>query len=199
MKINPLIEYISQFVELTNQDISILSKNLKYRKYLKGQYIEQQGDICKYETFIVKGCAKKFHIDNKGQKHIIKFSVESSLATDFESAWAADLESFFKQTPTDYNVKCLQDTEVIQYSLESLHLFFDEIPKFEHMYRVVVQDAYIASQKRILRNLSMPALERYEKFIELYPNIEQLVPQYMIASYLGITKQFLSKIKKEIS
>lgn len=190
MKNNPLIKYISKNIDLTQNEVDIITEHTKHRRYLKGQFIVQQGDICRNESFVISGCAKTFHIDTEGQEHIVTFAIENW--------WASDFGSFITQTPADYNVQCLENTEVIQFSYENLQLMFNKIPKMERFVRIVSQNAYVASQKRIVRNFSMSAKEQYVKFKNLYPQIDQRVPQYLIASYLGITKEFLSKIKSQL-
>lgn len=190
MNIEPLVAYINQYIYLTSDEKEILSKKIKYRRYLKGQYVVQQGDICKYESFVIKGCLKTFHVDTEGQEHIVMFAVENW--------WTADLGSFIAQTPADYNVQCLENTEVFQFPYEKMEELYRQIPGLERFFRIIIQKAYVASEKRIVRNFSLPAKERYLKFREQYPQIEQRVPQYMIASYLGITKEFLSKIRSQL-
>ncbi len=190
MNTEPLFEYIQRYIDLTGREKEILSGQVNHRKYLKGQYIVQQGDICKHESFVIKGCLKTFYIDNDGQEHIVMFAIENW--------WTADLGSFLTQTPADYNVQCLENTEVIQFPYEKLENLYEQIPKLERFFRIIIQKAYVASEKRIIRNFSLPAKERYLKFREQYPEIERRVPQYMIASYLGITKEFLSKIRSQL-
>jgi CRP-like cAMP-binding protein len=190
MNIKPLIDYLNQYIDLSSQEKEILLDYVQYRKYLKGQFIVQQGDICKYESFVIKGCLKTFYINEEGQEHIVMFAIENW--------WTADLGSFITQTPAHYNVQCLENTEVVQFSYEKLEQLYLLIPKLERFFRIIIQKAYVASEKRIVTNFSMPAKERYLKFREQYPKIEQRVPQYMIASYLGITKEFLSKIRSQL-
>jgi len=190
MNIEPLISYMTQFIDLSSQDIETLSQRTTYRKYLKGQFVVQQGDVCRYENFVVKGCLKTFYADAEGQEHIVMFAVENW--------WASDLGSFISQTPADYNVQCLENTEVIQFSFEELENLYARIPKLERFFRLIIQKAFVSSEKRIVRNFTLPARDRYLKFREQYPQIDQRVPQYMIASYLGITKEFLSKIRSQL-
>ena len=116
-----------------------------------------------------------------------------------ENWWAGDLESFINQTPADFNVQCLENTQVVQISYNDLQQLYQEIPKMERFFRLIIQKAYANMSKRIVRNYSLSARERYLLFLEEYPEIVQRVPQYMIASYLGITKEFLSSIRKQIS
>ena len=191
MNFNPLLAYIKKFISLTKEEEAILISKINYRKYLKGQYIVQQGDICKYECFIVKGCTKTFYMDDKGVEHIIMFAIEDW--------WTSDMGSFITQTPADFSVQCLENTELIQISYEESEALYQQIPKLERFFRLIIERAFVASQKRIIRNFSMTAKERYVIFSETYPKLNQRIPQYMIASYLGITKEFLSKIKSQLA
>lgn len=177
-------------MDLTPNEINLLLENITHRKYLKGQYIVQQGDICRFKSFVIKGCLKTFYVDSDGQEHIVLFAVENW--------WTSDLGSFFTQEPADYNIQCIENTEVIQFSFNKMELMYQKIPKLERFFRIIIQKAFVASQKRVIENFSLPTKERYIKFKSRYPNIEQRVPQYMIASYLGVTKEFLSKIKSQI-
>jgi len=190
MNIKPLLNYIAQYVTLTNKEEDFLTSRLSSRKYLKGQYILQQGDISQTECFIISGCTKMFYLDDNGQEHIIMFSIEDW--------WTSDLGSFISQTPSDFNVQCLENTEIIQFSYDNIEEIFSKIPKLERFFRKIIEKAFVASQKRIIRNFSLTAKERYVIFRNSYPKIEQRIPQYMIASYLGITKEFLSKIKSQL-
>jgi CRP-like cAMP-binding protein len=190
MNIEPLLNYINRYITLTSEESKILSENVNYRKYLKGQFVVQQGDVCKHESFVIKGCLKTFYIDKEGEEHIVMFAIENW--------WTADLGSFITQTPADYNVQCIEDTEVIQIPYDNLEKLYILIPSLERFFRIIIQKAYVASEKRIIRNFSLSAKEKYLKFREQYPQIEQRVPQYMIASYLGITKEFLSKIRSQL-
>lgn len=191
MNFNPLLAYIKKFISLTKEEEAILISKINYRKYLKGQYIVQQGDICKYECFIVKGCTKTFYMDDKGVEHIIMFAIEDW--------WTSDMGSFITQTPADFSVQCLENTELIQISYEESEALYQQIPKLERFFRLIIERAFVASQKRIIRNFSLTAKERYVIFSETYPKLNQRIPQYMIASYLGITKEFLSKIKSQLA
>ena len=185
-----LIDYINRIISLTDEEESILKSKISFRKYLKGQYLLQQGDVCTFIGFIVSGCSKTFFVDDEGQEHVVMFSIEDW--------WASDIGSFISQKPADFNVQCLENTELIQLSYENQKQLLEEVPKLERFFRIIVEKAFVASQKRIVRNLSMTAKESYVFFRNQYPLIEQRIPQYLIASYLGITKEFLSKIKKEL-
>lgn len=189
-KIQALLDYIGKHVSLTSEEEKALLSKVKTRKFLRGQYVVQQGDICKYENFVLAGCLKTFYVDQEGQEHIVMFAIENW--------WTSDLGSFISQQPADFNVQCLENSEVIQVSFEDLESLYLEIPKLERFFRIIIQKGFAASLKRIVNNFSLPAKERYLRFREQYPQIEQRVPQYLIASYLGMTKEFLSKIRSQL-
>jgi len=186
-----LLEYITQYVQLTPDEESALLSKIKVKKFLKGQFVVQNGEICKYENFVLSGCLRSFYIDNDGLEHVIMFAVENW--------WTADLGSFITQKPSDLNVQCLENSELIQIHYNDLQKLYFEIPKLERFFRIIIQKAFVAAQKRIVSNFSMDATDRYIQFREQYHDIEQRVPQYMIASYLGITKEFLSKIRNKLT
>jgi len=190
MEPTALIDYLKNRVDLTDQEVRCILDRVQVRTYLKGQYIVQQGDVCRHESFVLSGCAKTFFCDSDGNEHVMMFAIENW--------WTGDLGSFITQQPADYNIQCLEKTVVAQLSFIDLEQLYAEVPKLERFFRIIMQNAYVAAQKRIVRNLSMPAKERYLIFKKQYPCIEQRVPQYLIASYLGITKQFLSKIRAEL-
>ena len=189
-KAGAFINYINKHVLLTDEEETILQSKMSYRKYLKGQYVVQQGDVCKYSGFVISGCTRTFYIDDEGQEHIVMFSAENW--------WASEIGSFVTQTPSDYNVQCIEDTELIQLSYTDQEVLFKKTPKLERFFRLILEKAFVASQKRIVRNFSLTAKEQYLQFKIDYPELEQRIPQYMVASYLGITKEFLSKIKSQL-
>ncbi|MEQ9100261.1 MAG: Crp/Fnr family transcriptional regulator [Imperialibacter sp.] len=190
MNIQPLFDYIARYVILTAEEQQLLLANVNRRRYLKGQYIVQQGDICQFENFVLSGCVKSFYIDPEGHEHIAMFAIENW--------WVTDLGSFIKQRPADYNVLCLENTELVQFHHEKLEALYQKIPSLERFFRIIIQNAFVASQDRIVQSMSVPARERYLAFRQKYPQIERRVPQYMVASYLGITKEFLSKIRSQL-
>ena len=189
-KAEAFINYINKYVSLTKEEETILLSKVSYRKYLKGQYVVQQGDVCKYSGFVISGCTRTFYVDDEGQEHIVMFSIENW--------WASEIGSFVTQTPSDYNVQCVENTELIQLSYVDQEELFKGIPKLERFFRLILEKAFVASQKRIVRNFSLTAKEQYLQFKIDYPELEQRIPQYMVASYLGITKEFLSKIKSQL-
>ena len=188
--VQPLLNYITNSIILQSEEEEELISELKERSYLKGQYLVQQGDVCKYLSFVTKGCLKTFHVDKDGQEHIIRFSLENW--------WVADMGSYVSGEEADCSVQCLESTDVLQLSWEALQRLYEKIPSFEKLFRLIYQNAFVHAEKRITNSLSLTAKERYLFFQSRYPHIEQRVPQYMIASYLGVTKQYLSEIRNQI-
>ena len=188
--LNLFINYLNNSTPLSEEEQSIILSKLKYRKYLKGQFIAQQGDTCKYLNFVVSGSTKTFHTDNNGKEYIFRFAIEKW--------WATDLPSFLTKNEANTSVQCIENTEVIQISKESLDELYLKVPILEHFFRILFQKVSISLEKRIIAILSESAKDRYLTFLEEYPTFEQRIPQYMIASYLGISKQYLSEIRNQI-
>ncbi|MGK0366182.1 MAG: CRP-like cAMP-binding protein [Saprospiraceae bacterium] len=186
-----ILTHLKNKINLTDSEEATLATKLKHRMYLKGQYIVQGGDICRYQTFIISGKARTFYLDDNGNEHIIAFGIENW--------WVGDICSFTTQTPAEFNTQCLENTSVVQIPYDDMEQLYLDIPKLERYFRIIIQKAYGNMSKRIIRHHSLSAKERYILFNEASPEIVQRVPQYMIASYLGITKEFLSSIRKQIA
>jgi len=173
---------------LSEEDKHLLTVHFKPRKLRKRQYFLQEGDVCKYIGFIVKGSARTFTIDEKGHEHILKLSVENW--------WLTDFESFYLLTPSRFNIEALEELEILQSTNADIEEFLKHIPAFLAMSNVISQNNTIAAQKRI-QAISYSAEERYEELIQNYPHFLQRFPQNMIASYLGLSSETLSRIRKK--
>jgi CRP-like cAMP-binding protein len=182
-----LIANLSKHVSLTPGECAIIESLFTFKKFRKRQYILQEGDITRHETFIVKGITRMYEVDEKGQEHVVLFGLEDW--------WIGDLYSFLSETPTMYNIDCIEDTEVLQITKPNLETLYGKVPKIERHFRIMIQNAFIAVTRRVSSSLSKSASERYDEFILKYPQIEQRVPNHQIASYLGITPQSLSRIR----
>lgn len=150
-----------------------------------------KGDVSRHMRFIADGCLKCYHIDEDGNEQILQFGIEGW--------WINDLYSYLTQTPAKYFVQAIEDSCVLQIKRHSLEELYKQIPTIERFFRIKIQNAYVALLDRTIHNMSKPAKQRYLDFRTSYPNIEQRVPQYMVASYLGITPEFLSSIRNEIT
>jgi CRP-like cAMP-binding protein len=181
---------ISKSISLTPEEFGFFASLLKPKSLEKGEFLIREGDVCKYETFVTKGCLKSYYEDDQGQEHILDFSIEGW--------WANDLYSFFTQTPSKSAVKATEDTHVLQISKHDLEKVYETIPKFERFFRLLFQRAFITQREQINLILSAPAEERYILFMKNKPYAEDRFSQKDIASYLGITPQFLSSLKKKL-
>jgi len=184
-----LIKNLTRYVSLSDAEIAVIESLFSFRKFRKHQYILQEGEINRFETFIVSGLTRTYEVDEKGQEHIVQFGTEDW--------WVGDLYSFLTETPSVYNVDCLEDTEVLQITRPNIEILYEKVPKTERHFRIVIQNAFIASTRRVSATLTKSALERYQDFNEKYPHIGQRVPNHQIASYLGITPQSLSRLRSK--
>ena len=173
---------------LSEDDKHLLMAHFKPKKLRKRQYFLQEGDVCKYIGFIVKGSARTFTVDEKGHEHILKLSLENW--------WLADFESFYLLTPSRFNIEALENLEVLQSTNAQIEEYLKHIPAFSAMANVISQNYTIANQKRMQAAMSYTAEERYEDLINNYPQFLQRFPQNMIASYLGLSPETLSRIRK---
>jgi CRP-like cAMP-binding protein len=186
-----LISNVSRHISLTPEEIEFFTSLLKLRSLANGEFLLHEGEICRYESFVVKGCLKNYYQDENGFEHIIDFLIEEW--------WADDLYSLLTQTASRSNIKAIEDTDVLQISKTDLELLYQKIPKFERFFRILFQNAYITQREQINLALSAPAKERYLLFVKKKPYAEKRFSQKDIASYLGVTPQFLSTMKKKLN
>lgn len=186
-----LLKNISKHIQLDKSETDYFLSLLQSKKIKRKEFLLKQGDICKTDNFIVKGCLRVYSIDDNGFEHIVMFGIEDW--------WVSDLLSFLTETKSNYFIDALEDTELIQISKSNLEKLYKEVPKFERFFRLIIQNAYVAEQKRINQNLSLNAEQRYLNFIKKYPAFVQRIPQKQLAAYLGITPVFLSMLRKKLS
>jgi CRP-like cAMP-binding protein len=190
MNFDLLLSNISRSISLTIEEAEFFTSILNSKSLEAGTFLLREGEVCKYETFITKGCLKTYYLDEKGIEHIVDFLVEEW--------WADDLYGFFTGTASTSNIKAIENTDVLQISKNNLELLYQKIPKFERFFRILFQNAYIAQKHQINLMLSASAEERYTLFLKNKPYAEKRFSQKDIASYLGVTPQFLSTLKKKI-
>jgi CRP-like cAMP-binding protein len=186
-----LLKNLTKYINLTEEERQVVLSHFSPKKFRKHQYILQEGDITRHETFIVSGLTRTYEVDDKGQEHVVQFGLEDW--------WVGDLYSFLTETPTVYNIDCLEETDVLQITKPNLEELYQLVPKLERHFRIILQNAFIASTRRVSSTLIKSAAERYDEFIARYPQIEQRVPNHQIASYLGITPQSLSRIRGKLT
>lgn len=186
-----LKKYIEEYSgeTLTDEEFEMVKTAFTPKKFRKKQYLLQAGDVSRFMAFIIKGAVRQYSVDDKGIEHIIYFGLENW--------WAGDRESFTMLTPSRYNIDAVEDTEVLLTTYEHLDRLKNSIPAINKMFTTMDQRSYIATQKRIHASISLTAEERYQELSKNYPDFLQRFPQNMIASYLGISAETLSRIRKK--
>jgi CRP-like cAMP-binding protein len=185
--IEPLVEYFARSFPLDEEEKELIRAKFHSRLFRKRQYVLQEGDVCTQFNFVIRGCLRMYRIDEKGATHIIQFASENN--------WINDLGSFHGEKPSSLNIDALEDTVVLHISRNDLISLYTQAPKFDRIFRVLVENAYVRLQERLLQNISSTAEERYQSFIELYPHLINRLSQVQIAAFLGVTPEFLSRIR----
>ena len=184
------IDKLNEKVELTTEEQESLKNYLTPKKLRKKQYLLQEGDVCKHIAFVEKGALRSYSIDEKGVERILQFALEESTISD--------LYSFLTSEPATYNIDALEDSELVLISKDAHEQLLKVLPKYETWIRLQITGAYIAMQRRLTSIISLSLEERYAGFTSLYPHIVQRVPQHMIASYMGLTPETLSRVRRKM-
>jgi CRP/FNR family transcriptional regulator, cyclic AMP receptor protein len=182
---------VSKFVQFHEEELQIFNQILKYKKASKKTFLLQQGEVCNFEVYILSGCIKSYCIDKKGAEVIMTFAIEDW--------WVSDIASFNDQKPSHMFIETVEDCELLLLSPQTKEELLMKAPRFERVFRMMVQKHLSTYQERLFGNIAQSAQDRYLAFLEKYPTLPQRVPQHMIASYLGISAEFLSKIRKKLS
>lgn len=186
--VEPLLEYFKKKgYQLNSMEKELVQANFHSRLYRKRQYVLQEGDICKQFNFVVRGCLRTYNIDKKGNPHILQFGIENY--------WINDLGSFHRVMPSVLNIDALEDTVVLQISRDDLISLYKQSPIFDRIFRVLIENGFIHLQERLLQNISSTAEERYESFLKNYPLLINRISQVQTAAYLGVTPEFLSRLR----
>ncbi|HSV10274.1 MAG TPA: Crp/Fnr family transcriptional regulator [Hanamia sp.] len=186
-----LLQSVREKISVSNEEFDFCKTLFIPKKLRKRQYLLQEGDICRYTAFVEKGMLRTFTVDEKGNEPILQFSMEGW--------WIADLYSFLTEEPSPYNIEALEDCELLLINKENWEILLAKVPAFERYFRILIQNNLIATQRRLMSSLSESAEEKYTKLIHNFPGCIQRVPQHMIASYLGITPETLSRIRGQMA
>jgi CRP-like cAMP-binding protein len=181
----------NQKVSLTSSEEEKIKHYLTPKKLRKKQYLLQEGDPCKFVAFVEKGALRSYSIDEKGSERIVQFALENWLISD--------LYSFLTGEPATYTIDAIEDCELVLINKSAHEELLKTLPKYETWIRLQITGAYIALQKRLTSIISFTLEERYEGFTTIYPQIVQRVPQHMIASYMGLTPETLSRVRKKMT
>lgn len=182
-----LKESFQEHVSLTDEEWEMCKNNFRPKRMLKRQFLLQEGDVCRELAFVEKGALYSYTVDSKGNQHVIRFA--------FEGWWMANLQSFFTGKPTTLNIEVLEDSELLMLDRKNHEKLLDEIPAYERYHRIIVQNAYVALQQRAENALGLTAEEKYRRLIEQNPEFMNRVPLNLVASYLGMSPETLSRVR----
>lgn len=184
-----LLEHISKHISLDKEEEGNIIAHLKSKKLRKKQFLLQEGDIQKQRAFVTSGCLRSYSIDKNGFEHVLQFAPAGW--------WIGDMRSYIMQQPGILYIDAIDDSELLLLSKEAIDQLFLTIPKLERLFRILTENSLATYQQRLIDNLSLPAIERYNNFCRLYPSLIELLPQKQIASYIGVTPEFLSKMLRQ--
>lgn len=187
----PLLDFFSKLIPLNQSEKELVQSKFKPHLFLKKQFALQHGDVCQYFDFVVRGCLRLYKVDEKGVYHILQFATENH--------WISDLSSFHKRTKSVFDIDALEDTVVLRITYEDLIDLYVKAPKFDRIFRVLLENHFMQQQERIGQLFSSTAEERYQLFLETYPHLLNRLSQVQIAAYLGVTPEFLSRIRGRIA
>lgn len=186
-----LIRHFQEYIPFTEEEIKLLEPRVQTRRIKRRQMILQEGFVCRHYSFVVEGCFKMYGVDDKGFEHNIQFAAEGD--------WIADIGSFHTQKPSKLFIEALENAEIIQIEQPNLYFLYLNIPKLDRIFKVLIENKFVELQNRVLQTFSSTAEQRYLSFLEQYPTLANRLPNTQIASYLGITPEFLSKIRRDLS
>lgn len=182
------IKYLRDKITLSEDEVEMIRVVAIEKKLRRKQYLLQEGDVWRYIAFVSSGLLKSFSIDEKGREHIMYFAPENY--------WAADDESFMNGTPATLNIDAIEDTDVVLIEKTKFQILCKNIPQLNDLGNTLLYRSFIASQSRIHSNISLSAEEKYQKFLDKFPVVVKRIPQHMIASYIGITPETLTRIRR---
>lgn len=183
---------LSRYVSFSKEELEILNSLLEYRKVPKKTVMLHEGEVCNFEAFVVKGCVRKYFIDHNGFEVILQFAIEN--------AWVSDISfSHYEDKPSRTFIETMEDCEFLIFSPETKEELLKRAPRFERAFRILFERNLSVTQNRLFNTISKTAMEKYLEFLEMYPTLPQRVAQHYIASYLGISAEFLSKVRAKLA
>ncbi|MHA4808933.1 Crp/Fnr family transcriptional regulator [Flavitalea flava] len=188
---DPLKKNIATHVSLSENETEAFCNLFEHQTIKKKSFLLREGEVCKFEGFVTKGLFRVYHIDQNGFEQILYFAIEDW--------WITDIDSFTSETPSQLFIEALEDSEVLLISKKDKEFAYSNLPKIEKLFRVMTQKTHVALQRRMIDNLGRTADRRYLDFIEKYPQLQQRLSNLQIAAYLGISHEFLSKIRNKIA
>lgn len=187
--LQPLLDHFESYLPFEEAEKALLQGRFTERRIKRRQFILQEGFACRYYSFVLQGCFKMYGLDKKGVEHNLQFAAEND--------WIADIGSFHSGEPSKLFIEAMEPSVILQVEKQDLYFLYRSIPKLDRIFKVIVENKYVELQNRVLQNISSTAQERYEAFLVQYPQLALRLPNTQIASYLGITPEFLSRIRNE--
>lgn len=191
MTLHKLISHFYNYLPLNEKEKEELSNRVIEKSIKRKQFILQPHDVCRHYTFVISGLFKMYGVDKNGTDHNIQFASENE--------WIVDIGSFHSDKESRLYIEAIEPSVILQIEKSNLLYLYTNYPKFDRNFRVIIENKFIELENRVLQNISSTAEERYETFLEQYPKLSNRIPNTQIASYLGITPEFLSKIRNHIS
>ncbi|PUZ22463.1 cAMP-binding domain of CRP or a regulatory subunit of cAMP-dependent protein kinases [Chitinophaga costaii] len=188
---NAIDQFVSRYIALTPEETALYHTLFTFKTVKKKQFLLREGEICDFEAYILKGCIRVYYVDKEGKETVLLFAVEDW--------WVSDISSFMDRKPSNLYIETIEDCELLVIDFISKGILFESIPKFEKLFRILVQRNLGVLQQRFYASVSQTAEERYIHFVEKYPHILQRIPQHQVARYLGVSPEFLSKVRKGLS
>jgi CRP-like cAMP-binding protein len=183
------IDYLNEKGELTPEDLELVANTSVQKRVRKNQYLLEEGEVSDFVGFVVKGSFRLFRIGDDKQEHVMRFAIENW--------WISDFTSFISGEPSNCYIEALEDSELIRFSKKEWNELLAASPNFRQLIETLNAKNFEAHQNRIFSNISEPAEVRYEKFVQKYPTLYNRIPLYMIASFLGLTRETLSRVRKQ--
>lgn len=180
---------LKQYIKVSDEEIEPFCQLFEAKEVKKKEFLLREGEICQYETFIYQGLFKVFHLDRQSEEHILYFGAENW--------WVMDFDSFDNEIPSRLNIQALEDSQVLIISKENKEKAYREMPFLHELIHKAMKKTHIALQRRMLDNISKTATQRYWEYLEKYPNIAKRLSNMQMASYLGISHEFVSKIRRK--
>lgn len=187
MDFTPLFNNFAKHISLNKAEEKYLMTLFEFKIIKAKDFLVQQGEISKQSAFVLNGCLRGYTIDSDGTEHILSFAPKDW--------WIADMYSLLSQKPGNLNIEAMVDTEVALISKTNQDLMYEKVPKLERFFRIIIEKSLVAYQQRLNDNLSLTASERYMKFCKTYPQLINDIPQKQVAAYIGVTPEFLSKLR----
>jgi len=185
-----ILQNIAQHISLTAQEQELFLSKTETKQYKAKTVLLNAGEICKESYFVNSGVLRSFNINDNIVEHVLSFATSGW--------WISDMYSYLSQKPGNLFIQVIEDAEVVVLTKENQEILYKEIPQLERFFRILIENSLVAHQQRLMDNLSLTAEERFDKFCKKYTNLIYSVPQKQIASYLGVTPEFFSKMKSKM-